>query len=91
MTCFIILVVSISFIFTWLRIKSGSLWTAVILHATHNKFIQGIFTPLTTDNGQTEYYVDEFGIIIPLVTLGFAFYYWNKRKQLTLIPNAYNL
>jgi membrane protease YdiL (CAAX protease family) len=34
MTCFMVLVIGISFIYTWFRIKSGGLWTAVILHAT---------------------------------------------------------
>jgi membrane protease YdiL (CAAX protease family) len=82
MSCFMVLIVSISFIYTWFRIKSGSLWTAVILHATHNLFIQGIFTPLTADTGNTAYYIDEFGIVLPIVTIGFAFYYWNKRKAL---------
>ena len=42
------------------RMKSGSLWTGVILHASHNLFIQAILTPLTIDNGKTMYYIDEF-------------------------------
>ncbi|MBE0685274.1 MAG: CPBP family intramembrane metalloprotease, partial [Anaerolineaceae bacterium] len=44
---FTIMVLGISFAFAWLRLKSGSLWTAAILHASHNLFIQAIFTPLT--------------------------------------------
>ncbi len=82
MSCFFLSVVSTSFIFTWLRIKSGSLWTAVILHATHNLFIQGIFTPLTYDTGNTKYFIDEFGIVLPLVCIGFAIFFWSKRKEL---------
>ena len=87
MSCFMVLVVSISFVYTWFRIKSGSLWTGVLLHATHNLFIQGIFTPLTADTGNTPYYIDEFGIVLPIVTIGFALYYWNKRKELIPVPN----
>ena len=86
MTCFMVLIIGISFIYTWFRIKSGSLWTAVILHATHNLFIQNIFTPLTTDTGNTAYYIDEFGIVLPIVGIGFALYYWKKRKELKPIP-----
>jgi len=85
--CFIVMIVSISFIFTWFRIKSGSIWTAVILHAAHNLYIQNVFTPLTTDTGNTAYYIDEFGIIIPLTTMVFAFYFWAKRKEIDLKPN----
>lgn len=87
MSCFVILVVSVSFIYTWFRMKSGSLWTAVILHGSHNLFIQGIFTPLTEDTGNTAYYIDEFGIVLPIVTIGFAVYYWTKRKDLKPVPN----
>lgn len=82
MSCFMILVISISFIYTWFRIKSGSLWTAVILHGSHNLFIQSIFTPLTEDTGNTAYYIDEFGIVLPIVAIGFAIYYWSKRNEL---------
>jgi len=86
-TCFMTLVISISFIYTWFRIKSGSVWTSVILHASHNLFLQQIFTPLTEDNGNTEYFIDEFGIILPITTLAFAVYYWNKRHELKHVPN----
>lgn len=87
LSCFMVLVVGMSFIYTWFRIKSGSLWTAVILHATHNLFIQAIFTPLTADTGNTAYFIDEFGIVLPIVTLCFAIYYWNRRKELNLVYN----
>ena len=40
------MVVASSFVYAWLRLKSGSLWTAVILHASHNLYIQDIFDPL---------------------------------------------
>ena len=82
MSCFMVLIISMSFIYTWFRIKSGSLWTAVLLHASHNLFIQRIFTPLTEDTGNTAYYIDEFGIVLPIVGIGFAIYYWSKRKEL---------
>ena len=82
MSCFMILIIAISFVYTWFRMKSGSLWTAVILHASHNLFIQKIFTPLTGDTGNTAYYIDEFGIVLPFVAIGFALYFWRKRNEL---------
>ena len=82
MSCFMVLIVSMSFIYTWYRIKSGSLWTAVLLHASHNLFIQKFFTPLTENTGSTAYYIDEFGIVLPVVGIGFAIYFWTKRKEL---------
>ncbi len=87
LTCFTVMVISISFVFTWFRLKSNSLWTGVILHASHNLFIQSIFTPLTKDTGNTKYFIDEFGIVLPIVCLCFAIYFWSKRSQLISIPN----
>ena len=86
MFCFLLLIVGISFIYTWFRIKSGSLWTAVFLHATHNTFIQNIFTPLTEDTGKTAYFIDEFGIVIPIIAIGFEIYFWKKRNELISSP-----
>ena len=62
---FTIMVLGISFAFAWLRLKSGSLWTAAILHASHNLFVQAIFTPLTLQKKITPYIIDEFGIGLP--------------------------
>ncbi|RIA09170.1 CAAX prenyl protease-like protein [Flavobacteriaceae bacterium MAR_2010_72] len=88
LSCFMVLIISISFIYTWFRMKSGSLWTAVILHASHNLFIQGLFTPFTKDTGNTAYYIDEFGIVLPIVAVGFAIYFYTKGKALQPVPNT---
>ena len=82
LTCFTVMVISDSFIFAWMRLKSGSLWTGAILHASHNLYIQAVFTPLTRNTGKTAWYIDEFGCVLPLVVVAFAFYFWTKRKQL---------
>jgi membrane protease YdiL (CAAX protease family) len=79
LVCFTVLVIGISFAFAWLRLKSGSLWPAVFLHASHNLFIQGIFTPLTQNTGFTPYVIDEFGIGLALAALGLAFWFWRRR------------
>jgi membrane protease YdiL (CAAX protease family) len=83
MICFTVLVMSMSFVFTWFRLKSGSLWTGVMLHASHNLFIQGIFTPLTISTNHTPYFIDEFGCILPVVTVILAIYFWKRRNELS--------
>ena len=80
--CFAILVISMSFAFAWLRLKSGSLWTAVILHAAHNAFIQAFFTPLTANTGHTAYFSDEFGLLLALAGIVTAYLFWRKRAEL---------
>ncbi len=82
LSCFAIMVISISFIFTWFRLKSGNLWTAAILHASHNLFIQSIFTPLTVYNSKTKYYIDEFGVVLAVVAVIAAIYFWTRRGEL---------
>lgn len=75
---FLILVTGISFVFAWLRLKSGSLWTATVLHASHNIFVQAIFTPLTIQNEITPYVIDEFGCGLALVAVLLAVFFWRE-------------
>jgi membrane protease YdiL (CAAX protease family) len=82
LTCFTVLVVSIAVVFAWLRLKSGSLWTGAILHASHNLYVQAVFTPLTRNTGKTAWFIDEFGAVLPIVALCFAVYFWSRRKEL---------
>ena len=71
-----------SFAFTWIRLKSGSLWTGVFLHASHNVFIQEVFDVLTRDTGHTKYFTSEFGVALPIALALVAFLFWRKRSQL---------
>jgi membrane protease YdiL (CAAX protease family) len=81
-TCFTIMVVADSFILAWLTLRSGSLWPAAIFHASHNLFIQSIFTPLTRDTGPTKYIIDEFGIgLVITITIG-AIIVYRRRAEL---------
>jgi uncharacterized protein len=82
MTCFTVMVIALSFIFAWMRLKSGSLWTGAMLHASHNLFVQGIFTPLTRNAGKTAWYIDEFGAVLPAVIVVFAICFWRRRREL---------
>ena len=83
LTCFTVMVVAIAVVFAWLRLKSGSLWTGAILHASHNLYVQAIFTRLTHDRGKTAWFIDEFGAGLPLVAVVFAIYFWSRRRELS--------
>jgi membrane protease YdiL (CAAX protease family) len=82
--CFTAMVVASSFILAWFRLKSGSLWTGAIMHASHNLYIQMIFTPLTRNTGKTNWFIDEFGVVIPLVVIAVAVYFWRRRAELPI-------
>lgn len=78
---FIIMVLGISFSFAWLRLKSGSLWTAAILHASHNLFIQAIFTPMTLQNKITPFIIDEFGVGLAIAGILVAWFFIQKNNK----------
>jgi membrane protease YdiL (CAAX protease family) len=63
---FFVMVVAISFPLAWIRLRSGSVWPATILHASHNLFLQGWFDQVTVDAGPTRWLVGEFGAILAL-------------------------
>ncbi len=82
--CFTVMAVAFSFVMAWLRLKSGSVWTAMFLHAAHNVSVQTIFTPLTADTGPTEYVIDEFGVGLAIAYVAAAFVCWRLRDRLPL-------
>ncbi|ANB12210.1 hypothetical protein AWJ20_455 [Sugiyamaella lignohabitans] len=82
--CFTVYVTSLSVIFGWIRLKSGSLWTGAILHASQNLYMQVFLTPLTANTGHTAWYIDEFGVALPITSLITAIYFWGRRHELEL-------
>jgi membrane protease YdiL (CAAX protease family) len=46
---FTVVAIAISFAQAWMRLKTGSIWPPIFLHASHNLWTQSVFTPLTTD------------------------------------------
>lgn len=73
--------IGLCFVLTWLRLKSGSVWTGVILHASSNHFIQQFFDPMTAYTGRTKYILGEFGIGFTLVVAVLAAYFWMRRAE----------
>lgn len=83
MPCFAVMVMGITFAFNWLRLRSGSVWPAAILHGSHNLFIQTWLTPITSPRGHlTAYAIDEFGFMLPLAAIVLAVVFWRRRGEL---------
>jgi membrane protease YdiL (CAAX protease family) len=81
---FAIMIIATSFAYTWLRLKSGSLWPAVLLHASHNQFIQGIFDKLTGNTSATPYIIGEFGVGLALTSIVVAYIFWRIQRDKSL-------
>jgi membrane protease YdiL (CAAX protease family) len=67
--CFATMAVGLGTMLAWLRLKSGSLWPAALLHATHNLFVQGVFDAATVDRGRTYWLTGEFGLGLALMAV----------------------
>jgi uncharacterized protein len=89
--CFTILVIEASFIATWLRLRSKSLWPCVIFHASHNDIIQGFLTPMTVDKGYTKFFIDEFGIGLVITASFAAWLCWKHQGSLGARKSTFNL
>jgi membrane protease YdiL (CAAX protease family) len=81
-TCFTLMVVAMSFIMGWLRLKADSLWPCALLHASHNLFIQAILDRLTAPTGRAPYVTTEFGAGLVFTVGATALYFWLRRKEL---------
>ena len=78
--CFTLMITSMSVIMAYYAFRSNSLWPAVFFHGAHNIYIQKIFSPLTTPNDQTRFWIDEYGLIVPVIVTLMAIYYWRRAK-----------
>lgn len=85
--CFAVMVIGISFLFAWMRLKSGSVWTGMFLHASHNLWIQGYFDRVTVNTGPTPWLIGEFGAALAITSIVVALIFWRLRDRLPM-PNA---
>jgi CAAX protease family protein len=88
LTCFTLMVIADSYILGWLRLKSGSLWTATVLHASHNLFIQAIFDRTTAPVGRALYITTEFGVGMVLTVSACALYFWSRREEVLSVASV---
>ena len=64
---FLVMIVGLSSILARLRLASGSVWPAIIGHASWNATIQGVFD-FSTVQSPTALWVGESGVLVALVT-----------------------
>lgn len=73
-----VMTIGLSFIMTYLRVASDSLWPAVVMHASHNIYVLTIMQPMTIQYKESWRYVSEFGVILPLLVLLVGLVFWRK-------------
>ncbi len=79
--CFTVMVVAMAFIMGFLRVRSQSIWPCVLLHATHNTFVQGLFDALTAPVGMAKYITTEFGTGLAMMMICAAILLLRERRE----------
>jgi membrane protease YdiL (CAAX protease family) len=85
---FFISAIAHTFVYNWLRAKSGSVWPAVLLHASHNVFVSNVYDPLMARYPLTDFFVTEFGLGMLVINVLMALYVWAHRRELDPKPEA---
>ena len=63
---FVVSAVGASFVLAWVRLQSGSIWPAIVLHAAYNSVIQSAFDPARAGEGSL-WVGEEAGLLIAVV------------------------
>ncbi len=79
----IVTVTAMTFPLAWLRLRSGSVWPAILLHASHNLYIQRLFDPITQETSSlSKFMLGESGIVLSVIFVALALVFFGLRKQL---------
>ena len=78
--CFSLMVGASAVVMAWLRIKSGSIWPVVVMHAVHNTAVQMFFDRITANTARTAYFTGEFGIALVIPQAALAIYCFRKLR-----------
>jgi membrane protease YdiL (CAAX protease family) len=81
LVCFTMLLLAASVICAWLRLKTGSIWPAVIVHASNNLLVQDVLRPLSMTSRWSHYALDQFGGLLPLLAVMAAVVVWQRRGE----------
>ena len=75
---FTLVLIGASFIRTVVVDKSKSLWAGVVLHASHNVILMGIFHEMTKDTGSinVDYLVSETGVLLGFIYIIIGILFW---------------
>ncbi len=75
-----------STIFAWIRLRSGSVWPAALLHGFWNYFIQKFYPALTEATEAGAAMVGEFGWYTVLISVILGLLFWHLRDRLPHMP-----
>ncbi|HIH02780.1 MAG TPA: CPBP family intramembrane metalloprotease [Methanoregulaceae archaeon] len=75
-----------STLFAWIRLRSGSIWPAALLHGFWNYFIQEFYPRMTASTEAGEAMLGEFGWYVVLISIVLGLLFWILRDRLPKMP-----
>jgi membrane protease YdiL (CAAX protease family) len=75
-----------STIFAWIRLRSGSVWPAALLHGFWNYFIQKFYPAITATTEAGAAMVGEFGWFTVVLSIALGLLFWHFRYMLPTMP-----
>jgi hypothetical protein len=82
---FMVAVTSMGFVLARMRLETGSLWPAIVLHGAWNSIIQGAFDPVSMGAGTT-LWVGEAGILTALAVVVAAIIFSRGHWTIRRVP-----
>ncbi|UTW58969.1 CPBP family intramembrane metalloprotease [Kordiimonas sp. SCSIO 12603] len=76
-----VMTIGVSFILTYVYLRSRSIWAASLLHAAHNAFILSVLDPMTLKYEESWRFTGEFGFVLPYVILAFGLGFWYRARK----------
>jgi membrane protease YdiL (CAAX protease family) len=86
--CFTTMIFATGSMAAWLRLKTGSVWPAAMLHACHNAVIQWLFDSITVETGRAAWFAGEFGVVLSVSSILFAIPLWRSGMRLLATARA---
>ncbi len=75
-----------STLFAWIRLRSGSIWPAALLHGFWNYFLQEFYPRMTATTEAGEAMLGEFGWYVVIISIVIGFLFWHLRDRLPDMP-----
>ncbi len=86
MVMFFLSMIGGSTLFAWMRLRSGSIWPAALLHGFWNYFIQTFYPMITATTDTGEAMLGEFGWYAVLISIVIGLLFWYLRDRLPKLP-----
>jgi membrane protease YdiL (CAAX protease family) len=81
MVNFAVMIVGMSFTYSWFRLRSGSVWPTTVMHALHNALVPSLFVKLAATGPAADRWLDETGDALGVmgIVLVIAFLFIQQR------------